>query len=1152
VHKCDVQLPDGRKPAAHLAGWTAWYCELVGAILVLWPCIPPLQPTAEYIDQVKLGKASHVNVTDCDVQTGVETISGGRAGVFALNTAGCNLYHLQAAPGELVRWISGIRLACFEASKLHEIYTAALLKRPQFLPAVIPMLDKFSAYVQVRYSGCSEWKLLWCVVSKDGASKSTGLLKKKDKAPELERRGQVLFYETKKSKKPMLTLCNVYQAYAIYPERPQLVDLSMLCKIEGTVFQEQPNPASPVRSPTYCLIMANSPQEMVSFLFSTMSLFKLYNLDLNLPSSFSSRGSLKKPSSSGQLSGQQPASISATLPPSFSELYLTPRETIERVPVTGDHLDTRTRFEQILAEKVTSKRLPESRGGSASSSPRIHKAQALPKGMGRNSSDESSEESCSASSDDSSDGITPQNRRMSDMKKTSPLVSRPASARNTIAGEVVRNKPSPSDVSPQLSKLQIDSSKRASESMFSPSRLVNSNKNSPKGSPNLHKSPVVTTSSRNSPTAKVSSATPKNSTPSSPAVASKSTTDVETGSEDSEDSEEDSEEDSVSGSDSESESGSGSSSGSEEDSESGSGSESGSDSGSETGSGTGSSSEGSSSDSDPVLARSNQADSTKSQSFMLDPNAVDFMAGLPPGMRNTGMNSQSFMSPRAPEFQPNTLLTNPYAQASNREAEEPLVPQFVQFGGLLGRPKQSRLAAHQELQRRQQYYAQLQEHQQQQQMGAQLRQQEQYALNSLNQRPRGPLLSVNPREREREGSGLLSVVTSRERNRAQQRMMHGGFPSGSGVAELVERGAGTGKALSLDFEKDRERIMALEQRQMAKEMAEERQRFDEMMQVKREQQRQQMMMEQQQMMYDPQRMTMGGPSALPSPRQSRMSQGKPPNRSSMYGMGMTPMMMNMPKTAKAPHANMPPIRLPSGSSDDSDSDSEPVGASRAHGKGNPTSGDESDSDVHSESDEDDGRPLSRAKGKAIAQRKSPAAAQSSSDNSDKDSSSEEEQRKPAKGSKKKGKGRDSLNSPMAQNPMAAAAYQQMMFGMMPPMGNMAMHPAFQMQMQQMQQQMQQMQQMQHMAGNQNMPGFPGMNPNMYGMMSPMMPQMPGNYNMPTDKSSKRTSKTNKESAKSSIPSVSSKSESRSSPRLSEPPMAKKEGKSNGKKNKPKS
>ncbi|KNE62119.1 hypothetical protein AMAG_07366 [Allomyces macrogynus ATCC 38327] len=284
--KSNQLLPDGR--ACPRQDWTAWYVEHVGPILMFWAINEDLGDHATdpaTIAQLKSSSApKYINIADADVH-----VAPGP--VLALNTQGCNLFHLHAATAdELAQWTASIRLAAFEFSKLHEQYTAALLVRAPFrAPAALAhsssSTDKFASYVQVRYSGCNDWRKLWCVVQPAGAAstvtagRTSMLLKRRSAMPAASASASILFYESKKAKKPALVMANVYQAYAVYPERPHLINLSMLCKLEGTLVLDPPAPPeSPVTNPAFLLIMAAQPSDLASLLVGTCAAFRLYQV----------------------------------------------------------------------------------------------------------------------------------------------------------------------------------------------------------------------------------------------------------------------------------------------------------------------------------------------------------------------------------------------------------------------------------------------------------------------------------------------------------------------------------------------------------------------------------------------------------------------------------------------------------------------------------------------------------------------------------------------------------------------------------------------------------------------------------------------------------------------------------------------------------
>src|SRR5206468_885971 len=138
-------------------------------------------------------------------------------------------------------WVNAIRLSCFEGSRIQEVYTATLVKRPglkDFGNGTVLVKGKLEGYLQVQFSGDVEPKKYWVVVSDHRAEDK----KKKNLS---FTRGQALFYESKKKQKPFMTLANVLQAYAFYPENPALIDKTATFCVEGSLFPTKPTENKP-------------------------------------------------------------------------------------------------------------------------------------------------------------------------------------------------------------------------------------------------------------------------------------------------------------------------------------------------------------------------------------------------------------------------------------------------------------------------------------------------------------------------------------------------------------------------------------------------------------------------------------------------------------------------------------------------------------------------------------------------------------------------------------------------------------------------------------------------------------------------------------------------------------------------------------------
>ncbi|RUS20485.1 hypothetical protein BC937DRAFT_95107 [Endogone sp. FLAS-F59071] len=339
IYKMNDITPEGKSFVAR--DWTKCYVELCGPILTLWDAA---DTTAnDYSREGESGtlRPTFINITDSavDVYDALHD-QPPREHVFALNSAGANRFLLQTTDNRtLNRWVSAIRLSCFEISKLHEIYTRTLLSRPSLKDILDKHSAKFEGYLQVRFTGSTEWQRYWVVVSdKRDEKKIFG------KKPVVSR-GQCLFFETKKSKNPIMTLVNVFQAYAVYPETPHLVEKATMFKVEGSLFGSTKS-SSPTESKpsSFVLMMTSTTKEMASWLVATFDAFKLYGRPNALLDSFSEPKSMcfAQPSAetdSGRL---------------FLEL-----EEVEHIPMRGETLaDIKMVFNDILQSKTQPRQSP--------------------------------------------------------------------------------------------------------------------------------------------------------------------------------------------------------------------------------------------------------------------------------------------------------------------------------------------------------------------------------------------------------------------------------------------------------------------------------------------------------------------------------------------------------------------------------------------------------------------------------------------------------------------------------------------------------------------------------------------------------------------------------------------------------------------------
>lgn len=249
--------------------WSLWYVELCGPVLTLWEA--ESKGNKDVYPQ-------YINITDSTVVNESRLTAETRPNLFSLNSAGANRFLLQATTREEThRWILAIRLSCFECSRIQEIYTKSFISRPQFSSILLAAkkpngMTTTEGFVQVRFPGATGWKKFWAVVSNVKVEKR--LFNKKT----VPTNGQVMFYESRKAKYPMMTLENVVQAYTVYPESPKLINMATLFKLEGSLYKIKPNGRGQqlVSASSSALIMSSNTTELVQWLIGSFDAFKLY------------------------------------------------------------------------------------------------------------------------------------------------------------------------------------------------------------------------------------------------------------------------------------------------------------------------------------------------------------------------------------------------------------------------------------------------------------------------------------------------------------------------------------------------------------------------------------------------------------------------------------------------------------------------------------------------------------------------------------------------------------------------------------------------------------------------------------------------------------------------------------------------------------
>ncbi|KAI6128966.1 hypothetical protein EDD16DRAFT_28489 [Pisolithus croceorrhizus] len=232
--------------------------------------------------------------------------------VLTLNTAGSNLVLFSCPTTQaLISWASAFRLAAWEKSRLEEIYSAHLIRITlpygKDTPSTL-VQGRMEGWVRIRVAGQTDWRRMWMVVSA-GSESSSELARtstndssrpvalevphkkhmsnfsSRDRQEEpLPPRPLLSLFTSPKSKdekRPLLTLKEVSQAFAVYPERPELINRSTLMKLEGHLGEEEM--AGSMRNRQgWLLVMPGlevgntQPSEMLKWLVAIHDAFALY------------------------------------------------------------------------------------------------------------------------------------------------------------------------------------------------------------------------------------------------------------------------------------------------------------------------------------------------------------------------------------------------------------------------------------------------------------------------------------------------------------------------------------------------------------------------------------------------------------------------------------------------------------------------------------------------------------------------------------------------------------------------------------------------------------------------------------------------------------------------------------------------------------
>lgn len=198
----------------------------------------------------------------------------------------------------MTKWVTAIRLSCFEKQKLHQLFTLRLLSNHHTKASTggsnsgsssSSSEQVNSTFLQVRIPGTSIWQKYWVVLvdkrKKEEQQKSKRFGKKNSVANIHEQQQRyILLYESKKSKSPVLTLSDLTHAYAVYPESPQLIEKGSMIKIECTLskgkgaspLSESSSSSSINEDEGYCWFMADNSEQTIQWLLAVYDAFNLY------------------------------------------------------------------------------------------------------------------------------------------------------------------------------------------------------------------------------------------------------------------------------------------------------------------------------------------------------------------------------------------------------------------------------------------------------------------------------------------------------------------------------------------------------------------------------------------------------------------------------------------------------------------------------------------------------------------------------------------------------------------------------------------------------------------------------------------------------------------------------------------------------------
>lgn len=276
---------DGKAPANRQ--WQEVFGTLRGTQLATWNATELEQKGAD-------AHPHYINIDDATFKSVPKLPSPGGelSNIIVLSTTMKNRYLMQFSSAQSYQtWTSALRLAMFERTSLQEAYTGALLsckgtKLNGIRSLLGPTKVRRDGWCSVRFGAGMPWRRVWFV-----ATPGPLLTAKEHKhsnvpgLPELSKKersnyGRIAFYENSKNlKKPLAIIVRAHSAYALFPEKAILMDMSSLLKIEGHVIfagEEKEAKLSMVHvmpDPRPCI---QGFEVLIRFLIPVFDVFNLY------------------------------------------------------------------------------------------------------------------------------------------------------------------------------------------------------------------------------------------------------------------------------------------------------------------------------------------------------------------------------------------------------------------------------------------------------------------------------------------------------------------------------------------------------------------------------------------------------------------------------------------------------------------------------------------------------------------------------------------------------------------------------------------------------------------------------------------------------------------------------------------------------------